>query len=357
MNRTSAAALVTTAVIGITAGAVTAVVRGDDPGGKTPTADPTTSRSSAPEEPTGASPQERVLWADGRFVHDGEKRVGFPGTPGGAPDRLVRAKGGYVLAFKDALYFVPTAEGTTQFLARGVRTWDLSPAGDQVVVDLAGNIQVVGLDGVVTATRAGMKDETTVLWEGAVVTVHGLDRELGYRVWTWDPATGELELTDRVGFAQARADRTGRQVVGAVDSEGLSGTDNSCVGTGPNAGRETATTWFTCDWRLNSPVVNPMSPTGARLLVIHRQSDGFGPGGFGVVDVAEGPSAGVPTISAPEDWMMEAAWVDDDHFAMVGANSDEVGKSGGWLYLSDTEGNVEEIARTTTGRVVIGEQF
>lgn len=362
MDRITTAALVTTAVIGVSAGVVTAVVRGEDPA-RTPSAGSTSGGN--PTATPKDRPEQRVLWADDRFIHDGDARIGFPGTPERAPDRLVRAQEGYLLGYDNApgtpddqtLYFVST-EGATQVLEQRARSWDLHPAGDRVVLHNLRNLQVVGLDGVVRATIGAPEGEQAVLWNGDMVTVHQRHPEAGWFISTWDGGDGTLTRADAGGFAQARSDRAGRQAVGAVGHEGYAApAQNVCAGTGPNGGRDTGVSWFTCDWRLNGPTTSPVSPEGTRVLVIHSQSDGFGPGAFGIVDVAKGPAGGVPTVSAPEEWMLDAAWVDEDHFAMVGSNSDEVGSDGGWVYLSDLEGNTEELARTTSGRITLGEQF
>lgn len=375
MNRTTAAALVTTAVIGVTAGTVTAMVRGEDPTGSAK--GPGSSRSNAPSSPgkptgtvgTGATGQPAtsdVLWADGAFIHDGEKKVGLGGPLEGAPDRLVRAKGGYLVAYDNGqntdddqtLYFVSAPQGAVQVLSQRARSWDLDPAGDRVVVHDLRNVAVIGFDGVTQETVGAPEGEQGVLWDGDTVTVHALQPDVGWRVWTWKPGDAQLRLTDRVGFADPRADRTGHQVFGAVTPDGYSGAEgNTCVGTGPNGTGETGVNWFTCDWRLNSPWTAAVSPGGKRLLVVDSQTDGFGPGAFGVVDVAKGPRAGVPTVDAPSEWMMDAAWLGDDTFAVVGSNTDEVGKAGGWIQVCTTGGDCEQVVRTRTGKVTLGEQF
>lgn len=359
MNRTTVAALVTTAVIGVSAGTVTAVVRGEDPA-KTPTTAGTDTASPDP------APTTQVLWADDQAIHDGDQEIGLGGPLDEAPDRLVRAKGGYLLGYDNvensyydqALYFVSAPQGSVQILSERVRSWDLSPQGDRVVVDAFRNLQVIGFDGVVQATAPAPEGERGVLWNGKAVTVHVQHPEAGWFLWTWDGAGGKPRRTDATGFENARSDRSGEQAVGAVGSEGYAAPDeNFCAGTGSNSGTDTGVAWFTCDWRLNGPRTNPVSPEGTRVLVIHAQSDGFGPGAFGIVDMAKGPSGGVPTVDAPDEWMLDAAWVDEERFAVVGSNSDEVGTKGGWVQLCDTAGDCEEVARTSSGRVTLGEQF
>lgn len=365
MNRTTAAALVTTAVIGVSAGTVTAVVRGEDPAGKSPAA-------QSPGSPTApATARDEVLWSDGRSIHDGERKVAVTGVPATTPDRLVRADGGYLLGFttlggerdEDArtrLFHVSADTGAAVELGTA-RAWDLNGPGDQVAMVRAadGTIVNVGVDGEERARWAGPRGRVGLVWTGTEVGVHSFDPELpAWAVHVWTPDTGESRRTSRVGYDHVVGDREGRQLFGRVNAEGSSADDeNYCAGTQPAPGEASQVTWFTCDWRLNGPRLNPVSPAGSRLLVVHSQSDGFGPGAFGVVEVAEGPRAGVPTIDAPQDWMMDAAWVDEDHFAIVGSNSDAVGEVGGWVELCDLEGKCEEVGHTTTGGVVLGEQF
>lgn len=373
MNRTTVIAVVAAAVVGFGGGAVTAVVRGDaDPSS---TGTPTKPAAASPKPSSSATPSasqaalDELLWAEPGVVHDGPQRIELAGTPAQVPDRLVRAKDGYVLAFEvldDSRRFVSLhflrPDGDIVHLGNSRGAWDLNAAGDRVAFIRQGDGVLattdVGGDGPVTSWAGPQGRVGSLVWTGGEVIVHSLER--GAETWqvdAWTPATGEVRTVGHQGFEGAVSTRDGGAVFGRVASNGVAGDgENICLAKDTAPG-ESGRTWMTCDWRTNSLERNPVSPDGRRLLVVSTESDGFGPVSFGIMGVESGPPGGVPTFNIPAEWALDAAWVTDDRYAVSGSNNDDPGTTGGWVQLCDLTGDCDQVARTTTGRVVLGEPF
>jgi hypothetical protein len=361
MNRTTVATLVSAGVVGLILGTVSAVVR-EEPKAEVPAPLATASETPSPQRST-------LLYADAKVIHDGVDEIPHDATEGDLR-RLVRTKDGYLLANATSpqepsfrLYAV-AKDGTTTTVADVLGSWDLDESGTKVVgTDLeSAGLFVWDLTGRVLETSGRPRGATLdPVWQGDRVVLSGRTEEDGgalWRVLTWEPSTGAMELTDHVGMTDWTGSADGELLAGSVGSDGVSTDEsNPCLRVMTPPRGSGGDEWQTCDWRLNGPIAaGAFSPDGERLMAIPAQSDGFGPGVFMVMSATEGPrSGGVSEIDAP-DWTLDAQWLDDDHL-LVHSRVSDAENAGGVLTKCDLEGSCEEVARARRGDLVPGEQY
>ncbi|HET7682322.1 MAG TPA: hypothetical protein VFK34_01485 [Marmoricola sp.] len=350
MNRTAAAAIIATAIVGTIGGTVSAVVRGDEP----------------PPPPTTSAPSGTVLYAGAHLIHDGKEQVRYD-APFDTPSRLVRADEGYLIAQdtgqdgRTSRVFHVTTEGTTTRLADLAGAWDLNPDGDQVVGVGAdtGKVETRDLDGTITATWDGPQGAQNPVWTAdGTVLVSTDDGAGGWHLHEWHPKGGSSRLLDRVGYAELAASTDGTLISGSVGIEGFSVKDeNYCLGvaaaeTGPG---ETLS-WSTCDWRLNAPGTPAFSPGSGRILAVPSESDGFGPGRLATFSARQGPDTDLRAFNTPP-MTMAAVWLDDQHLVLKGATDFDLDEdTGSWLKVCDLDGKCTDTARRAHGDLVLGEQ-
>ncbi|HET9499856.1 MAG TPA: hypothetical protein VFO98_06320 [Marmoricola sp.] len=359
MNRTTVAALVATAVVGVIGGTVSAVVRGDAPG-RTANAGPTSS----------GAPSTTVLYAGAKVIHDGGRTVTYR-APFDTPDRLARTADGYLIAHNtspqepsSALFHVGT-DGTTRHIADVLGRWDLDPERDTIVaVDLeSGRLQARTLDGTVTATWDGPLGAQNPVWTADdKVLVSTFEADDG--IWSmraWDPRTGSTTRLDSPGYEDLASSADGTLISGAVGMDGLSVPEkNVCMtvhgAAATVAGAQDNTSWNTCDWRLNMPGADYFSPDGKRVLAIPSESDGFGPGRLATFSASKGPGVGLQQFDAPPA-TMDATWLDGQHVVVKGATDFDLdAETGTWLKVCDLGGSCTDLARRAHGDLVVGEQ-
>lgn len=360
MNRTTAAALVTLAVIGTVGGSVSAVIRGD--GGVRP---PVASADSDVPETTA-----NVLYAGAKVIHDGRAAVRYD-APFDTPDRLVRTPTGYLVSHDTSpqepssrVYFV-APDGTTTKVADILGRFDLDARGDRIVAtDLeTGNLRVWDLDGTVTATwDGGPTSQSRPVWSGDQVLSSAVagsrQGDSGtWQMWRWDPRTGNARQLSTPGMAELSASRDGGLLAGSVGLDGFSVIEqNYCLGVASAPGASASLTWDTCDWRLNGGHSDSFSPDGKRILTVPSETDGFGPGQFVTFSATAGPSEDLRKFRAPA-WTMDANWLDDDTLLLTGATDGDLdAQTGTWIRSCTLEGRCAEVATRAHGPLVVGEQ-
>ena len=351
MNRTTAAALLAAGVVGLIGGTVSAVVRGDRaPGTGGPSATPRSTESRA-----------KVLYAGNGTIVDGGRTISWS-APYETPTELVRTKHGYLVSFATSsqepafeLWSVD-ADGATKLVAKVNGSWDLDAAGSRVVgSDLeSGKVTVWSLDGTVEATWRLFTGRHSPVWVGERVLVSPEMRDGTLPQLFWNPVTGKEVNTDTVGFSNLTSSPDGTLVGGQVNSEG-SGTNsdaNYCLASQKVGDRSGANQWYTCDWRSNVDGVQ-YSPDSTKVIAIGAESDGFGPGAFGVFSATQGPKGGVTEIVTPGP-TLGAEWLDDAHLVVYGASDYDLGdKTSMVIRTCDLSGKCTEVARGAEGEKLV----
>ncbi|MEO5651669.1 MAG: hypothetical protein ABIN79_15755 [Marmoricola sp.] len=355
MNRTTAAALIAAGVVGLVGGTVSAVVRGDhSPGTGGPSTAPTT-RSEQPQ------PAATVLYAGDGKVVDGKRTITWT-APHQTPTKLVRTSTGYLLSFATSpqepafeLWAVDT-EGQSTLVAKVAGTWDLDATKSRIVgSDLeSGKVIVWSLEGTAEATWRLFTGRHSPVWVGERVMVSPVLRNGTLPQLFWDPATEKQTTTRNVGFSNLTSSPDQLLAGGQVDSEGAGSNNegNYCLASQKVGDTSGANQWYTCDWRSNVDGVQ-YSPDSAKVMAIPAQSDGFGPGVFGVFSATDGPKAGVSEIKAPGP-TLGAEWLDEGHLVVYGAsdyNLDD--KTAMVIRTCDLSGKCAEVAHGAEGEKLV----
>lgn len=378
MDRTTTAALVTAAVIGIAGGAVASTVRGADPtapghpvASSSPSATPSpsagSSPTSSPATPTGtetAPVNEPLLYFSADRIHDGDQTIPVPELT--EVRSLARIEGGYLLAEPTSsqaadfdLWTVSDA-GKSNRLATISGPWDINVGGTRVVAlnQQDGTVTVWDLtDGTKVASWGSGGDSVgNVAFAGDQVLISRLYDGQQYQLSRWDPDTDKTVNDRSQGFESMGVSPGGSYIAGAVNSEGNQGKRNSCLALHNSYLRKTTVSWKSCDWSLAKDPVQ-FSPDGTKLLSVPMGTDGFGPGEFGVIDASDGPSAGVTRVDVP-DATLGAEWADNDHLWVYGSlhpDAEDV-RQGMWVQRCSLDGRCAEVARSKS-EITVGGVF
>lgn len=371
MNRTTAAALIAAAIVGTTSGAFAATRGGDaDPGsnpdgaapGSRATAKATPSSgsnapapTSSPYEPPTAAP---LLYAAPNAIHDGAKVIPFKGPH--HIHQLARSADGYVVAeptsSQEASFELWTidAKGRTNDFASVIGIWDLNANGNRLVGtdSETGKVTVWDLaNGNPVATWSGTTDATgRAGFAGDMVLVTQLGDDAAADLVRWSPDTG-ISKKIGIGYEELSLSGGGSYLAGASGPEGVPATDNTCLHLQSTWMSRKRVDWTTCDWRAYGDAAK-FSPNGTRLLAVPKETDGFGPGQFGVLDASDGPGDLVARINAPAR-TLGAQWADDDHLFLYGANTDDPANTkGSWIQRCDLKGTCTKEVRSSQDLIV-----
>ena len=385
MNRNAVVALIVAAVLGTTGGVAAAVALGNksrQPSAPVTTGRPVTGTSTSPgSSPTSTpssseAPQtnEPLLWASAKAVHDGDQTIAMdlPG-PGELRrvDKVVRMAGGYVVAqptsTQEAAYDLwwVTRSSTPSRFAHVVGGWDVDPSG-HLVVGQAENLKVVVWTPRTQAARPWDRNPQGTAYVGflgqhVLISMENTADHSGWQMFEWDPTSGET--TDpsgpqqgdnvTVGFPQMGVSPGGSYLTGTVGNDGTPDPNGSCLHLQSTRLKTHDVSWDTCDWR-GEPEPPEFSPDGTRILVIPKDSDGFGPGTFSVIDASDGPGKLVGTVDAPT-WTLGARWADNDHLYVFGSLDDDpsANRKGTFIDRCDLQGSCERV-HTVPGQAIVG---
>lgn len=379
MNRTTAVALVTTAVIGLGGGTATALFRGHERATTSPSAGHSHSPSTAPASRT-ASPTKQatgaahvpatLLYANPGVIHDGSRRIAFdddvPKVPEAVvPSRLVRVHSGYLVAYdtseqapEQGLYFI-ARDGTRTHVGDVSVNWSVSPLGDRVAaMGLDGRLEVLDLNGKVVARWAFRTDTpglVSLSWQRASVLVSAAGPSGRWEVYQWLPDTGVHDRVSSDGLADLQVSPDGGTVIGQVQSGTAvaNGDSNTCMAGGPFPGAAEKR-WTTCDWRIYD-VPHAFSPQGDLVLARLRASDDAGPWRVAVMGRNAGTSDSMRVVDLP-DRATEVQWLDEQHLVTVGPVGGGPADLRVWLKSCDLEGHCSALLQSREGRFVLGEQ-
>ena len=387
MNRTTIVALSVAAVLGATGGVAMSLQHdrttpaGPSAGAthsSTPKPKPTSSDSPSPTgTPTPAttavsgqddSTNEPLLWASRRELHDGTTDVRLTQLHG-EPSRIVRMKDGWVLTDQllgdnphTALWWIPK-EGPQRQLATIVGSFDANAAGTKVTAyDASGKVRVwTPATGQVQTANLSGHGQAFAGFRGESVLI-SLDNQadgFGWQMFEWDPATGKVTDPNplpragdsvSIGYPAMSVSPGGSYIAGAADNEGNPDPNGHCLHLQSTSLKKNEVVWSTCDWRAYGPVTE-FSPDGTRLLAVPKETDGFGPGEYGVIDASDGPGKLVAKVPMP-DWTVEAQWADNDHLYVIRATDGDA--QGGYeIRRCDLSGDCS-VAATSTLRPVVG---
>lgn len=368
MSRSTAAALLSAAIVGIAGGVGLALEQQPDaPSDDTP---PSAGRADVARlQALG----DRLLFAEPGVIHDGDVVRRWEGR--GRPTAVARTPSGWIVATAVAgrrgvvdLHRVPRASGDATVVARLLEGWALDGSGTQVTGQSPGDPRpgVWALDGRRTAsydlfpvTGRVFSDWSAddVVFSRTIVIEGGLgDPRWMQTVWNpeTDATVGFMGDYLPTGWERMRVSPDGRYAGGASNPEAFSSRDdpNRCLGveqiprgTPQDEGRAV---WNSCDWR-PLPSGPAWSPDGRRILAVPADQDPARPRTVGLVDALAGPDAGATRITVPVG-TREVAWADDDDDAVVAMVSRQ---GGSVLSVCDATGCVELDDRST-GPVALG---
>jgi hypothetical protein len=360
MNRSSAAAVAAAAVLGVVGGTYAASLGidlgGDDgqrAGDQKTSRSPGTSTPTRSEETKAPSSPAQLLYMDSENIHDGYTHVAVSGIDIKSVDSLVRISGGWLVVTADPQE-TDALLGGTVVAANGDQTdlgafdghWDINEDGTLFVAHHDDGYRVTNLaDAAAVDVDLSAPSGTTATSDAAFT---------GNAVLTgWSSATGD-PTTLRTDLANGR-----RKVIPTGDLTGWTASPRGLLMTGEVIDEATSCLeggrvlgdhgdwWRTCEWRGYGP--RPQyTPDGERLLVVPSDTDGFGPGLYGVLDSETGK---IENQIQPPDWTVNAEWGDNDEaFALVQKH----GGGAGWSIYRCKVGDECAEERESTLRLVLG---
>lgn len=359
MNRSAAAALAAAAVIGIAGGtfaAATGLGGGEkekDPGSAS-SSEPTTTGSTGRTETPTARPNTpaQLLYMDDAQIHDGYTHVAVSGFDLTSVRSLVRIRGGWLVvegtSDQEPSFDVTVvaSNGDTTPIGSVSGLWDINEDGSRFVAFGDGAYRVTDLTSGAVVDVAikgpeGSDPAANAAFTGDAVLTGWVDPLGNQTVRRTDLTTGKNKDVMSGLISGWTASPRGLLMAGDVDDDG-----RPCIAGGQVVG-DHGDWWDTCDWRFHG--LRPQySPNGEQVLVIPAETDGFGPGLFGVLDSENGRQIG--EVDVP-DWSITAEWGDNDEIFVLGQRDAEDTSAVIYRCRIDQECTTE---RESQARLVLG---
>lgn len=357
MNRNTIVAMSVAAVLGTTGGVALAVNQSDrdtttassntptpmpSPTAKDPEVVPSespapTTDPTPPPSGTDDSTNEPLLWANKRVLHDGNVTVKL--NLRNDVENVVRMAGGWVVAERNSpqeasyrMWWV-TPDSTPSRFATVVGAWDADPTG-KYIVGQGDDTKVTVWTPETGAARSWDSKQEGPTYSGfqgdkVLISMENKADGYGWQMFLWDPATGETtdpkaaeggQAGDTVaaGYPHMTVSPGGSYLTGTTFPDGTPDPDMRCLHLESTNLKKNSVTWDTCDWMLYG-IQGTFSPDGTRLLAVDRMTDGFGPGGYGVIDASDGPQKMVANVRTG-DYTVRAEWADNDHLYVIRAS-------------------------------------
>lgn len=375
-RRDVAAILVAAALVGGGGGAYVAITGDRDqqtaqpggPGTATQSAAPSGTPSGTPHSPTPNPHGGGLFYLAGKTIHDGDRNAKFRSRGGDWWIQSLERVGDSWLVVEGS------SDGGEQYEFEGSvvhedgEQVDLGPLGQSWDVDSEGRILASPKSGRWVSIDPATGDATELpLTDGPgeqpEEMADGEPRQwiqaVGDDVLTWWTAESgsylirsERDGSEHVQVGPAGShypavSPSGELAVAQDEDPDATGADGFCT-----IGGELTTSdwWRTCDWRVHDRYA-PYSPDGTRLLAVDIRSDGFGPGGFTVLDAATGDEQF--EMEAPP-WTSGAVWLDNSTLLVeVNGDGDPTGPS--TLYEVNVENGEQEKVKSLKRDVTLGE--
>lgn len=364
MNRNAVIALTIAAVLGTTGGVAVATLRGDHPNSGAPSGSATPGTPTPPPTPTTPPTNEPLLYATGEQIHDGKTVVPIKGPTNVA--NLNRIPGGYLVLAQTKpeeprfdVWVIKTS-GESYKIADIHGFADIDAEGKRLVARTYRDPNLSVWDLPTGKLIATSPDEATASSSAAFAgddVLISLMRNDGFSMLRWNPASGEVTDDSGLGYVNMSLSPGGSYVTGSVNEDGISAvmTDNFCLALRSTHLKKNKVAWETCDYRAyGSSGQAQFSPDGMRVLVVPKNTDGFGPGEYVVIDASDGPGKIVGRFLTPEN-TIGAKWADNDHLFVFGALQSDPDTSavGSFIDRCDFKGKCERLL-TDPGELRVG---
>lgn len=315
--------------------------------------------ASTPDEPFfgvgEAKSNTPLLYVADKTIHDGDKTIDIDGLGDLYVSSVDRLNKGYLVRTnaagdgRDTGLHLVEASGENRLMMSHYGTYDINLAKDRVVaIDFdTARVVVFSSDGREIArsdkTVAKPLDATVGFVEDEVLIVSG-DRGKKQDALRWDPKTSKTTKVSSPGLLYASVSPGGSFVAGNTNTAKNA---DSCLKVVSDKRVGVQHKWTACDWVVSYGQTQ-FSPDGSKLLAVPAQTDGFGPGTFGIFGVREDSTQPVDEFRTP-DLTIEAVWADNDYLWLTGARSAELDK-GWWIKKCDLDGACEDVV-TTKGSI------
>lgn len=359
MKQKYVATLAAAAMVG-TVGGTTLALRSAPDSASEPSGNPAATAGSGPKGPASGSPTSspainasEPLWTTPTSIHDGDRVVDVVNM--GDIDQVWRTSDGYLATQTSTpsdpavgVYRV-TPDGLAQLMTFILGRGSVDPTGQQFIgLDLDSRtyqVREISTGKVQFAVEEGTRPESSPapaadFAPAGVVTQWraSVDGEKErYLVHTQDSDTSTsteipAQLTDWASSP------TQDLLVGNTRNPDPRADSGLCLSTGTSRGGTDRVQ--NCD--LSSYGERAViDPSGTRVLAVPALTDGFGPGGFSVVDLRTGEVQG--SVDLP-DWSTQGAFLDQDTLVVHGAYNGN-GK-GTVIYRCELDTGCREVART-----------
>jgi hypothetical protein len=289
---------------------------------------------------------------DATEIHDGYTHVSSDGLDPAHVSSLVRIRGGWLVVLStsdrepafDGVIVAANGERTKIGAFQGL--WDINEDGTRFVALHGSEYRVTDLTtGSVDDIDLTGPDDADPLADAAFAgdaVLTGWTAESGNRsILRTELATGKSKVLRNDLLAGWTASPRGLLMTGESESD-----RGPCIAGGQVLG-DGSDWWDTCDWRYYG--LRPQySPNGEKLLAVPWETDGFGPGLFGVLDSEDGRV--LAEIDAP-DWTLTAEWGDNDEVFLLGQKTaDDVSSV---IYRCQVDGDCTT-ERESRQRLVLG---
>lgn len=359
-NRTAALVLAVTAVVGISGGTLAAALTARDvaPSG---TSSDTLSDLSASTAPAIAADPAVPYWATPGEIHDGDQVVPIRTIVDGALGTLTRISDGWLLTTRQVTPGVPFTAYVVRPNGEASRLVDFAGSGDvsadgtefvALAIDADGarryqawSTETLELIATIEADDVGLTDDdpsgAAAFAGGHVLTTWRVDGE--HRVLDLDRVSGTHDEV-AAGVQEWAVSEDGDTLVANVRNSDLSADFGTCA-----YFQTPATPPGITDCRSRFYDDPALSPSGQRTVTVDARTDGFGPGGFDVVETSEAQV--VATVVTPGPTLDGHLLGEDELMVLAAKNYDARGRV---VSVCDLAGSCEEIFRSTDSDAVLG---